>query len=1733
MNDLTGREIRGYELHELIGLGGFGAVYRATQTVVGREVVIKIILPQYASQPEFIRRFEAEAKLVARLEHLHIVSLYDYWRDPSGAYLVMRLLRGGSLRDSLRSDGPWSLRASARLLSQMGSALQVAHRANVIHRDVKPANILLDEDKNSYLTDFGIAVDLVEGDDGKSDSSSRGSKQSSGGSVTGSAGYISPEQINLKPVTARSDIYSMSVLMYELLTGQHPYADAKSAIALFIKHTNEPLPEMEGFPAQIQEVLQKGAAKDPEERYPNIIEMAKAFRIAIEGVEDPLVKEGGLLEDFDTSAFDLTATTNVEDVDNPYKGLQAFQEGDAEDFHGRESLIEQLLSRMDEDDEFARFLAVVGPSGSGKSSVVKAGLVPALRDGKLPGSDEWFIVEMVPGDNPLEELEDAISRVAVNPLTDLKQALQDKPLVDIVNAALPSDDSELVLVIDQFEEAFTQTEDESVRNQFLQGLYQACVDSMSRLRVVITLRADFYDRPLMIPNFSALIQQRTEVVVPLTVDELERAITAPARAHKVFFQQGLAAQIVSEVNEQPGVLPMLQYALTELFDRRDGQLMTTDAYQEIGGVLGALARRAEEIYVELDDEHQAATRQLFLRLVTLGEGTEDTRRRALQSEILSAAPNAQVMQEVIDEYGRYRLLTFDRDPATRTPTAEVAHEALIREWQRLRDWLDTSRSDVRLQRLLANAAGEWNDSNHDPSFLLRGGRLLQFDDWSKTTTIAMTDIEQEYLKASIEERTRAEALEAERLEKERQLERRNRNRAYLIMGILAIGFVVSGFLGFSAVNASQDAINNAATATFALGDAEVQANNAQTQAAIALNAQSTSDANAQVALDANSTSVANAEIAETSAADAINAQGTSVANADVAATSASDALNAQSTSDANADVAATNEADAINAQGTSIANAEVALNAQSTSMANAEIAETSAADALNAQSTSVANAEIAETSAADALNAQSTSDANAQVALNAQSTSVANAEIAETSAADALNAQSTSVANEIAAQQEAEISRSLVLASSAIQLASSNSPLALRLALEANDIDDPSLEAQRALLDVVFNAPRLNYQSDRGGINGLAMTTDGLQVFTANSDGSISLWDIEQQLLLQDFVGGHEEAVNQVAVNPSNANQFASVGENGEVVLWDVATGEITAEFVDGHTGAVNTVAFDRSGAALITGGQDGNTQVWNLNGTIRTTLEDANPVNHVSASPTTADIAIAGDNGVRVWNPNTTGVYFFSDDRLRIDRYRYASFSADAGLVLTSGGAVSQEPELWEWDTVRQTLTITYPTHNGVVNFVTFSPNGQFVLSASDDFELILSNASDGSEIRRFVGHSNRVTSAVFSPDSTTILSAAADGEMFLWDTSPSGEERRFTDSPQSIGDVEYLDDGLILSSSDDGTLRVYNPDTGDVERELLIARPTIPQTTIAIASTGNMLDDLTVLWASTDIRLVDGVTGEVQQRITLDNPQAWIEDIAISDDEQYALGGGGFFFRETSSDFFRAPALTLWDLTTGDIVQEYTAEEFAPVEGRQQAVTAVAILSATEDAPLRVVAGVETGTVYMWEALTGTFIREFSGHSGRVRDIQFSDNGQNILTGSDDRTVLLWEVDNGSLIRRFSGHTGAVSTVAFNDFNDQVLSGSFDTRIILWDVDSGQPVRTFSGQDSPVTSVQFTPTNNGAISGAVNGSLLQWGIGNTEGLITWAQENRYIPELTCSQREQYRIEPLCEGTAAADSGL
>ena len=758
---LSGEPLRGYRLLERIGEGAFGEVYRAIQPHVEREVAIKSIHAELANQPDFVRRFEREAQLVARLEHPHIVPLYDYWREPDAAHLVMRFLRGGSLEDLL-DDGPLDLERASRILDQTGAALAAAHQQGVVHRDVKPGNILLDEEGNAYLSDFGIALETGA------------PEQTAGTMIRGTPAYLSPEQIKLEQTTPRSDVYALGVVLYEMLTGEHPFPGT-SLNVLLDQHLHQPIPSVRAKRPEIAPAVDAAiagaTAKDPAARFADVLDLCAAFRDSVGGGHVAVAREAR----------------------NPYKGLRAFLEADSADFFGREVLTRRLLERVAEPGA-PRFLCVVGPSGSGKSSVVRAGLVPAIRRGAIPGSDRWFVVDLVPGAHPLRELESALLGVGVNPPPSLLDELErdERGLIRAVDRILPEPDAELLIVLDQLEELFTLVDSDAERAHLLESIQAATSDPGSRIRVVATLRADFFDQPLSVRGFGELLAARTEAITPMSPDELERAIVGPAERVSLDVEPGLVAAMVADVIDRPGALPLLQYALTELADRDDVASLTLAAYRRIGGVSGALARRAEHLYEGLDDPGRAACRQLFLRLVTLGEGSDDTRRRVRRSELPSTEATA--TDAAIEAFGRHRLLSFDRDPETREPTVEIAHEALLRAWARLRGWIDEGRDDLRTRAALEGMAAAWTGSGREDSFLLRGARLEQLSAWADDTTIELSAEEGTFLEASRSRRAAEQQADEQRRQREIALERRSTRRARSLVAVFAFAALVAGSL---------------------------------------------------------------------------------------------------------------------------------------------------------------------------------------------------------------------------------------------------------------------------------------------------------------------------------------------------------------------------------------------------------------------------------------------------------------------------------------------------------------------------------------------------------------------------------------------------------------------------------------------------------------------------------------------------------------------------------------------------------------------------------------------------------------------------------------------------------------------------------------------------------------------------------------------------------------------------
>src|SRR5215212_3687134 len=526
----------------------------------------------------------------------------------------------------------------------------------------------------------------------------------------------------------------------------------------------------------------------------------------------------GLPTDFAPIRTKFSGTESPTPGEAPFKGLQFFDVDDSDLFFGRETLTTKLMNRLQD----VNFLSVIiGASGSGKSSLVRAGLVPMLKK----GSANWQVHILTPTAHPLEALAIELTQASesVTAAATLMDDLSKDPrslhfFLSRQNASLPC---HILLVIDQFEELFTLCRDEFEREAFIDNLLAALTPTPlplgeerkgeGNLTLIITLRADFYAHLAQYPELRDAVAQQQEYIGPMTTEDLRRAIEEPARLGHWEFEAGLVDLILRDVGDEPGALPLLSHALLETWKRRAGHRLMLKGYADAGGVHGAIAHTAESVYQNLALSEQTLVRNIFLRLTELGEGTEDTRRRASFDELMSHTENAADVRAVMNILAEARLITLGGS------TAEVAHEALIREWPTLREWLNQDREGLQLHRHLTEAAHEWEVLEREISVLYRGSRLAQASEWAAINPLALNTQENAFLEASntqfhLEEQEHEAQLQreleaAQKLtETERQSVVRLSRRAAFLAGAFALAIILAGFALFFEIKAKQSEI---------------------------------------------------------------------------------------------------------------------------------------------------------------------------------------------------------------------------------------------------------------------------------------------------------------------------------------------------------------------------------------------------------------------------------------------------------------------------------------------------------------------------------------------------------------------------------------------------------------------------------------------------------------------------------------------------------------------------------------------------------------------------------------------------------------------------------------------------------------------------------------------------------------------------------------------------------------
>ncbi|MBA3361929.1 MAG: TIR domain-containing protein [Acidimicrobiia bacterium] len=480
---------------------------------------------------------------------------------------------------------------------------------------------------------------------------------------------------------------------------------------------------------------------------------------------------------------------------SPYQGLAAFQPEDAARFYGRDELVATLLGRLENE----RVLVVGGPSGSGKSSVVRAGLVPAIGAGAISGSARWPLALFTPRSNPVAELSYQLTKLSRDmtqlsgePLRDTfvtRDTGEARYLAEKVTAASGG----LLLVIDQFEELFTLN-GRNEQEAFVELLAELADPVDSRVRVVIVVRADFYGTCATFPWLASRITSNQVLVGPMTRSELRLAIEQPAIDAGWRLEEGLVDAVLDDGGGEPGALPLVSYAMAETWRRRNGSLLTIDGYRAAGGVAGAISQTAEALYQEsFDDAERGSCRRLMLRLVTPGEGASDTRRQVAMDD-LAYDGTPDVIKRVAERMVDVRLLTIDRD------TIEIAHEAILGSWPRLRHWIETSRDDLRMRQHIGYAAAEWVAQGRDPDLLYRGTPLQSAMEWFADNSDVLGQNDRQFLEAS----ETAFRTAQEQMEETRRRSRRIRRIGVSVLAALTVATAIASMVAFSALGEAND-----------------------------------------------------------------------------------------------------------------------------------------------------------------------------------------------------------------------------------------------------------------------------------------------------------------------------------------------------------------------------------------------------------------------------------------------------------------------------------------------------------------------------------------------------------------------------------------------------------------------------------------------------------------------------------------------------------------------------------------------------------------------------------------------------------------------------------------------------------------------------------------------------------------------------------------------------------------
>ncbi|HET7090119.1 MAG TPA: BMP family ABC transporter substrate-binding protein [Anaerolineae bacterium] len=1179
-------------------------------------------------------------------------------------------------------------------------------------------------------------------------------------------------------------------------------------------------------------------------------------------------------------------------------GLRYFDEADADLFFGRELLTAKLVGHLRDH----HFLAViVGASGSGKSSIVRAGLIPALKrgeplaDGTLPpeGCAYWPAHVITPTAHPLEALaisltRDAESVAAIATLMD-DLARDPRSLHLFVRRRRGTQGTQgtqetqetrgdqvgghLLLVVDQFEELFTLCRDEAERKAFIDNLLTATVPSVPSVPsaqsagetptiVVLTLRADFYAHCAQYANLREALAKHQEYIGPMSAEELRRAIEEPARRGGWEFEPGLVDLFLREVGDEPGALPLLSHALLETWQRRRGRTMTLKGYAESGGVRGAIAKTAETVFNhQLTPEQQAIARSVFLRLTELGEGTQDTRRRAALNELI---PNPQLqpsVELVLKILADARLITTSEN------TIEVAHEALIREWPTLRQWLDEDREGLRLHRHLTEAAQAWDELDRDPGEVYRGARLAQATEWAATHASELNALERAFLDASqawaeLEEAEReaqrqreleaAQRLaEAERLRAEAEKQRAEgqtraawqlRRRALYLTGAFVLALVMAGATLFFGEQARQAAITAQANERVAfsreLAAAAISNLDADPERSILLALQAVTetysaglpvplqaeDALHQAVLTSRVQLVLRGHGDGQVVAVTFSPDGTRLATfSEDEITKVWDAITGRELLTLPGYFAAfspdgTRLATVVADGAVKMWDAATGHELTLAGRVEAGIGVDFSPDGMHLATAPGKVAKVWDASTGQELLTLSghtefvgfaVFSPDGQRLVTASDDKTARVWDA-TTGEELLSLPHTDWVLYATFGPDGKRVATVSGGSAKVWDATTGEALftlaghtnviyGVTFSPDGTRLATGSLDREVKVWDATNGQELFTLSGHTGAIYGLSFSPDGTRLATGSVDGTVRVWDVSpsREALTLPTPDGSS---GRVVFSPDGARLAAGFGVEGVVKVWDVATGQ-TLLTLAGHTSPVAGVAFSPDGTHLATGAADGTVKLWDAaTGQELLALSGHDSwVNSVAFSPDGTRLATSSDDyTARIWDA-TSGRELHKLSHTR--EVPAVAFSPDGTRLAT--GVLNGTAKVWDASTGKELLTLR--GHSDTVWGVAFSLDGTRLATASQDGTAKVWDAATGQELLTLPGHTSTVVTVAFSPDGSRLATASRDGTAKIWDTATGQELLPLYGDGSGLNGIAFSPDGTRLATGGNQAVRVY----------------------------------------------------------------------------------------------------------------------------------------------------------------------------------------------------------------------------------------------------------------------------------------------------------------------------------------